>query len=180
MGPATRARGRLKEESISLSWPLVKYTKSSKRSRNPLLYFDVGFDPRQHNNLKDNSTGQWLALSNADCHLSASTHCELTSMVIECPLIGPVNIDRPGGICVLDVFSAIYDAYHVRLSSEERPDDVDGRYEATFRKRCEDFKPYPAAEARRGMRRVDLLRGKRIFDGITREGAHWKVELVAR
>lgn len=144
--------------------------------RKPLLYFDVGFDPKQSKNLLDKRTDRFLPLPESDRSLPASTHCELTKMVIECPHIGRITVKRPEGICCLDIFSAIYDAYRERLRRDERPQDVDGRYQEAFRKRCEDS-PNSEAELRAGMRRVDLLRGKRIFDGLSRSGADWKLEI---
>lgn len=167
----------LKEESISLSWPLVNFT-SRKRLKKPLLYFDVGFDPRQSKNLMDKRTDRFLPLSEADRSLPASTHCTLTKMVIECPHIGRITVRRSEGIRCLDVFSAIYDAYHEKLRRDERPHDID-RYTRAFKRRCEDSRN-SEAELRAGMRRVDLLRGRRIFDGLSRSGADWKLDIDER
>ncbi|KAF7364701.1 Metallo-beta-lactamase protein [Mycena venus] len=163
----------LKEESIALSWPLVKFL-ARKNSRSPLLYFDAGFDPRLPINLRDNKSGQMSSMSDGDRKLPASTHCTLTEMVIQCPKIGKITVKRSRGIRCIDVFSAVYDAYHEPVRSGELPEDM-GRYLRHFHKRCEDC-PRPAEEQRAGLRRVDLLRGKRIFDGLSRSGADWKLD----
>jgi len=167
----------LKEEAISLSWPLVQFA-ARKRLRKPLLYFDIGFDPRQSKNLMDKRTDRFLPLQEADRNLPASTHCSLTKMVIECPHIGRITVRRSEGIRCLDIFCAIYDAYHKRLRRDERPKDID-RYMRAFKKRCEDS-PSSEAELRAGLRWVDLLRGKRIFDGLSRSGADWKLDIDER
>ncbi|KAF7348131.1 Metallo-beta-lactamase protein [Mycena sanguinolenta] len=162
----------LKAEAISLSWPLVQFSARG-RSSNPMLYFDVGFDPRQAINLQDNKSNRMAPMSTTDQNLPVSTHCTVTDMVIECPHIGDVIIKRPKGILCIDVFSAIYDAYRELLGDHELPEDI-GRYARHFHRRCHDS-PNSTAEQNAGMRRVDLLKGKRIFDGLTRSGANWKL-----
>ncbi|KAJ6485234.1 hypothetical protein DFH09DRAFT_1210806 [Mycena vulgaris] len=166
----------LKEEAISLSWPLVQYT-AGKRSRKPILYFDIGFDPRESKNLMDKQTAKFFPLQDADRILPASTHCALKKMIIDCPHIGQITVRRSEGLRCIDVFAAIYDAYHRRLRREEEPQDIH-RYTLAFEQRCEDS-PHSASELKAGMRRVDLLRGKRIFDGLTRSGADWKLHIHA-
>jgi len=165
----------LKEEVISLSWPLVQYTVR-RRSRNTLLYFDARFDPRDPRNLLDNRSGEMAPMSEADRNLPASTHCTLTEMIIRCPQIGKITVTRSKGVRCIDVFSAIYDAYHKRLRSDEMPQDIE-RYTRHFEKRCEDSSR-PAAERMAGMRRVDLLSRHRIFDGLSQEGTDWKLDFV--
>ncbi|KAJ7228127.1 hypothetical protein B0H12DRAFT_1148091 [Mycena haematopus] len=166
----------LKPESISLSWPLVQFS-ARRRSSNPLLYFDVGFDPREPINLRDNKSNRMAPMSTADRNLPVSTHCIVTEMVIECPHIGEVIIKQPRGILCIDVFSAVYVAYREPLEDHELPEDID-RYTRHFRRRCQDCSN-PAAERSAGMRRVDLFRGKRIFDGLMRSGANWKLSIDA-
>ncbi|KAJ7490669.1 hypothetical protein FB451DRAFT_624024 [Mycena latifolia] len=143
-----------------------------------MLYFDVGFDPRRSKNLMDNKTDRLLPLRDADRNLSASTHCTLKKMVIECPHIGQITVRRSEGIRCIDVFTAIYDAYRERLGRDEQPRDM-YRYTHAFEQRCKDS-PGHAAELDAGLRRVDLLRGDRIFDGLTRLGADWKLNFDVR
>jgi hypothetical protein len=143
-----------------------------------MLYFDIGFDPRQAKNLMDNKSASLLPLRDADRSLPASTHCTLTKMVIDCPHIGRITVKRSAGLRCLDVFAAIFDAYRERLRNNEKPADI-ARYRHAFEQRCRDS-PGPDAELRAGMRRVDLLRGDRIFDGVTRAGADWKLNIDVR
>lgn len=143
-----------------------------------MLYFDIGFDPRDRNNVRDKKTTLLLPLPEADRNLPASTHCELEKMVIECPYIGEITVRRSEGIRCIDVFAAIYDAYHKRLRREEQPCDYH-IYTRAFNQRCVDT-PGSQAELNAGMRRVDLLRGQRIFDGLTRSGADWKLNIDVR
>ncbi|KAJ6453082.1 hypothetical protein C8R45DRAFT_1083136 [Mycena sanguinolenta] len=162
----------LKPEAISLNWPLVQFS-ARRRSSNPLLYFDVGFDPRKPRNLRDNKSNRMAPMSTTDRNLPVSTHCTVTEMVIECPHIGDVIIKQSRGILCIDVFSAIYDAYREPLGDHELPEDI-GRYTRHFHRRCQDSSD-AATEQIAGMRRVDLLKGKRIFDGLTRSGGNWKL-----
>ncbi|KAJ7738357.1 hypothetical protein B0H16DRAFT_1570568 [Mycena metata] len=165
----------LKAEAISLSWPLIRF--DPRRPDRPLLYFDAGFDPRLPKNLKSKKGWEsvlWL-MSEADRNLPVSTHCTLTKMVIHCPEISEIVVKRSRGIRCVDVFTAIYDAYHVHLRRDELPRNM-RRYVGAFEQRCEDDDRSTEAERRGGMRRVDLLRGKRIFDGLSRHGADWKLE----
>ncbi|KAJ7848596.1 hypothetical protein B0H14DRAFT_892883 [Mycena olivaceomarginata] len=148
----------LKPEAISLSWPLVQFNPK-RRSRNPLLYFDVGCDPKRPMNLRDNRSGQLAPMSEADRNLPVSTHCTLTEMVVECPQIGKIYITEARGILCIDVFSAVYDAYHEPLKSFQLREDM-GR----------------SRERAPGARGVDLLKGQHIFNGLSRSGAEWKLD----
>ncbi|KAJ6585565.1 hypothetical protein B0H19DRAFT_1110164 [Mycena capillaripes] len=164
----------LKEESISLSWPLVKFADRPRLAK-PLLHFDVGFDPRLPRNLGYNRSGEWSPLSETDRNLPVATHCTLTKMVIHCPKIGEITVKKSEGIRCIDVLAAVYDAYHERLKRDEWPQDIEW-YKKYFDQRCRNCASNTEAERRAGMRRVDLLRGKRIFDGLLRSGADWKLE----
>ncbi|KAK7022264.1 Metallo-beta-lactamase protein [Favolaschia claudopus] len=169
----------LKPEAISLRWLLVKYTSSPKRSRDPLLYFDIGFDPKNRDNLKNRRRpGVGMTpVSEEDRILSASTHCSITEMNIVCPKLGVITVSRRDGIRCIDVFDAIYQAYNKPIWPNEQPGpDEMGRYMRHFKARC-DACPNPSHEFWVGMRRVDLLRGRRIFDGLTRLGSDWELKL---
>ncbi|KAJ7621883.1 hypothetical protein DFH06DRAFT_1009607 [Mycena polygramma] len=111
-------------------------------------------------------------MSPADHMLPASTHCVLKKMVVQCPHIGEITIRRPDGITCIDIFAEIYDAYHKRLGRDEWPRDIH-RYTPAFEQRCRDSGRQSELSA--GLRRVDLLRGKRIFDGLSRAGADWRL-----
>ncbi|KAJ7456750.1 hypothetical protein B0H11DRAFT_224543 [Mycena galericulata] len=126
----------------------------------------------------DKRSDRFLPLPETDRNLPASTHCTLTKMVIQCPHIGQITVRRSDGIRCIDIFAAIYDAYHQKLRADERPHGID-RYTRAFRKRCEDSSD-SEGELRAGLRRVDLLRGKRVFDGLSRSGADWKLDIDER
>ncbi|KAJ6629316.1 hypothetical protein B0H10DRAFT_1360500 [Mycena sp. CBHHK59/15] len=98
----------------------------------------------------------FVPLADASRNLPVSTHCSLTEMTIECPHIGQIVVKRSQGIRCIDVYRAIYHEYRERLRAHEIPENL-ARYT--------------------GMRRVDLLRGKRIFDGLTRSGADWELHI---
>ncbi|KAK6987532.1 hypothetical protein R3P38DRAFT_1320394 [Favolaschia claudopus] len=171
----------LKPKATSLRWLLVKYTSSFKRSKDPLLYFDIGFDPRNHDNLKDRrSKAGMTPVPEEDRILSASSHCFITDMNIVCPKVGVVMVSRRDGIRCIDVFDAIFQTYNepMRQTEYPGPDVKIERYMRHFKARC-DACPNPSREFWVGMRRVDLLRGRRIFDGLTRLGSDWELKLEA-
>ncbi|KAJ7739962.1 hypothetical protein B0H14DRAFT_2990614 [Mycena olivaceomarginata] len=146
----------LKEESIALSWPLVQFS-GRRRLSQPLLHFDVGFNPRDPSNLKDDRSGWMAPMPEADRKLP---------MTIQCPKIGKVTV---------------YDAYHEKIRPGDFPKDQAARYIPHFYKRCDDC-ANPAEEQEVGWRRVDLLRGKRIFDGLSRSSTDpdWKLNIDSR
>lgn len=170
----------LKEESIALSWPLVQFS-GRRRLSQPLLHFDVGFNPRDPSNLKDDRSGWMAPMPEADRKLPVSTHCTITEMTIQCPKIGKITVRRSKGLRCIDIFCAIYDAYHEKIRPGDFPKDQAARYIPHFYKRCDDC-ANPAEEQEVGWRRVDLLRGKRIFDGLSRSSTDpdWKLNIDSR
>ncbi|KAF7361797.1 Metallo-beta-lactamase protein [Mycena venus] len=164
----------LKEESIVLSWPLVPYGER-RHLKYPLLYYDVAFDPRDVDNVKDNRATHFLALPQEDRELPVSTHCKITEIVVECPHVGSLVVERPEGLRCIDVFYAIYCKYQKKPRSHEMPTDR-AKYQRAFEQRCKDCPGL--AEYNRtkiGFLRVDLLRGKRIFDGLKRSSGRWEL-----
>lgn len=117
----------------------------------------------------------------ADRKLPVSTHCTITEMTIQCPKIGKITVRRSKGIRVIDIFCAIYNAYHEKIRPGDFPKDQAARYIPHFYKRCDDC-ANPAEEQEVGWRRVDLLRGKRIFDGLSRSSTDpdWKLNIDSR
>ncbi|KAF8895558.1 hypothetical protein BD779DRAFT_1609069 [Infundibulicybe gibba] len=91
----------------------------------------------------------------------------------------PVVVQRSKGIRCIDVFRAIYDTFHPVLTRSELERIGDAyieRCQPAFQQRCADSPGLPLYNQQRGMRRVDLLRGRRIFKGLTRStqpGADW-------
>jgi hypothetical protein len=171
----------LKEEAIALSWPLVEYARR-RHSRTPLLHFDVGFDPRIDEwNVRANRGGYSTPITRAEQELSVSTHCILTRMVIRSRVLEqwPIVVEREHGLRCIDVFRAIYNTYHKPLTPAEMAtlgENYIERCRPAFQQRCKDSPGLPLYNEQRGMRRVDLLRGRRIFKGLTQSpesGVDW-------
>jgi len=164
----------LKEESIVLSWPLVPFT-DRRHLKYPLLYYDVAFDPRENENLKDNRATHFLALPQEDRELPVSTHCKLTEIVIDCPHVGSLVVERPEGLRCIDVFYAIYCKYQKKPRSHEMPADR-AKYLRAFEQRCKDCPGLGEYNRTKiGFLRVDLLKGNRIFDGLKRSKGRWEL-----
>lgn len=174
----------MKEEAISLSWPLVDYDRR-KRSKipTPLLYFDVAFDPRLPLNVRIDRGGCRTTMTAQEGDLPVSSHCEVTKMTIICPPLAswPIKVRHRDGISCFDVFCAIYDTFHERLTEEELAiiphSFFDEKFMRAFRLRCYESPGLTEYNARQGPLRVDLLKGKRIFQGIERSGADWELSI---
>ncbi|KAJ7287417.1 hypothetical protein C8J57DRAFT_585423 [Mycena rebaudengoi] len=166
----------LKEEAIALSWPLVRYADRKKsKHHGPLLYYDAAFDPKDVANVKDNRRVHFLPLPHDDRELPVSTHCKLTEMIIDCPHVGQLIVTNPNGLRCIDVLNAIYLKYQKKPRSGEMPADTT-RYMASFAQRCEDCPGLAEFNKKQGFRRIDLLKGKRIFDGLKRSASgHWEL-----
>ncbi|KAJ7783295.1 hypothetical protein B0H16DRAFT_488537 [Mycena metata] len=163
----------LKEESVVLSWPLVPFS-DRRHLKYPLLYYDVAFDPQNKGNIRDNRQTHFLALPQEDQELPVSTHCKMTEMVIYCPHVGSLVVERPEGLRCIDIFYAIYCKYQKKPRSHEMPENEE-KYQAAFKQRCRDCPGLPEFNRRAGFLRVDLLRGKRIFDGLRRSNGRWEL-----
>lgn len=162
----------LKEEAIVLSWPLLR---AADRPKYPLVYYDVAFDPQDPANIKDNRKRHFLALPREDRELPVSTHCKVTEMVIDCPHVGSLVVERPEGLRCIDVFHAIYCKYQKKPRSHEMPADK-SKYQRAFEQRCQDcpgLAEYNRTQV--GFLRVDLLKGRRIFEGLKRTNGHWEL-----
>jgi hypothetical protein len=163
----------LKDESIVLSWPLVPYD-DRRHLKYPLLYYDVAFDPRELDNVKDNRAIHFLALPQEDRELPVCAHSTLTAIVIDCPHVGSLVVERPEGLRCIDVFYAIYCKYKKKPRTNEMPVDK-AKYRAAFEQRCKDCPGLDDFNRRAGFLRVDLLRGKRIFNGLKRSKGRWEL-----
>jgi hypothetical protein len=172
-----------KEEAIALSWPLT-VGETRGRMQHPLVYFDIWSNPRHDPAAIRAFVGRFMPMSEADRNLPASSHCVLTEMDITCPILKTsfvIKVERPRGIRCIDVFQEIFNAYDIRLTRSEQEtlaSDIDDRCRTAFRKRCRDAPHLPPVNERQGMRRVDLLKGVRIFAGLTRDSRNqtWKLE----
>ncbi|KAF7315560.1 Metallo-beta-lactamase protein [Mycena indigotica] len=159
----------LKEESVSLSWPLVPMSER-RHLPHPLLYYDVAFDPQDDMNLKDNRHILFLALPKADRELPVSTHCQITEMVIDCPLVGALVVERPEGLRCIDVFYAIYNKYQKKPRRHELPSNLEmHKYIPAFEQRCLDAPGITEYNRTRvGFLRADLLRVDNCIEWFTK------------
>jgi len=155
----------MKAEAIALSWPLTPPNRSSPRKQKlqKSVFFDIAFDPRK-------SRGVTVPIAPDLAHrmdmpadmirTPASTHCTLTEMRITLDQEEferwTIKVKRKEGIRCLDVFEAIYKTLQHRLTDE-------------------DVRAFglPDYNKLRGMRRVDLLRGRRFFRGLKQSGDDW-------
>ncbi|KAF9465304.1 hypothetical protein BDZ94DRAFT_1254212 [Collybia nuda] len=94
----------------------------------------------------------------------------------------PIRIRRAQGIRCIDVFEEIYRKLSEPLTEEDM--DTIGRGYAercvrAFKQRCKDSPGLTLYNEKRGMQRVDLLRGRRIFEGLTRDSksATWELHI---
>lgn len=173
----------MKGEAIALSWPLVDFT--SRRSKGtPMLYFDVGFDPRKDQWAIRVDRGGFLGpIKRDESDISVSPHTTLTEMEITCKppsgfpphfALWPIHVRRSRGLRCIDVFRAMYDTYNVLLTEKEKA-QIGGSYlrrcERFFKQRCQDSPGLPLYNEECGMRRVDVLRGRRIFKCVTQDPA---------
>lgn len=155
----------------------------------PAVYFDVAFDPlKDHWAVRANRGGHWSPLTPDEGDTPASPHCVLTEMVITNHLLAqwPITVRRSRGIRCIDIFRAIFATYDIPLTKTELrhigPSYID-RCGPAFLQRCDDAAGLTLYNEKCGMRRVDLLRGRRIFKGLKsltpspeNGGAQWELE----
>lgn len=153
-----------------LEWPLVEYDRR-RHLPEPLVYFDAGFDPREHKfEVCIVNRGHRVPLARDQRNLVIST--EKIVIKNESLKHWPIYISpnpTTGVIRVIDVFRAIYDTYAVPLTRDELAwfgRDYIQRCEPAFLQRCRDSRESTHYLEKEGMRRIDLLRGKRIFRGV--------------
>ncbi|KAF8651920.1 hypothetical protein AX16_004565 [Volvariella volvacea WC 439] len=170
---ATVSEVPLKAESVALSWPLVE-PKSRSRRHNPTIYFDIRFDPipRGDYGVREHYGSHTTPLSRSVAELPASTHCTLTEMVIYVrdAKMWPIVVNRQEGIRCIDIYQAIYDTFSQRLTDAELRLMDDGyrkRCKLHFEQRCKDSPGIADYHKRMGMLRVDYLRSRRVFNGLT-------------
>lgn len=93
----------------------------------------------------------------------------------------PIQVKHSTNLRVIDIFRAIYDTYAQPLTQEELAyygGETIARCGAAFKQRCEDGPELAFVAERKGILRIDLLRGRRIFKGLSpdrgKEG-HYKL-----
>ncbi|KAE9407305.1 hypothetical protein BT96DRAFT_797980, partial [Gymnopus androsaceus JB14] len=81
----------------------------------------------------------------------------------------PIKVKRKEGVRCLDIFEAIYKTLQHRLTDEDIRAFGEARIQHCYNfylQRCADSPGLSDYNKQRGMRRVDLLRGRRFFRGI--------------
>ncbi|KZT09173.1 uncharacterized protein LAESUDRAFT_541747 [Laetiporus sulphureus 93-53] len=171
--PAKPLKGILKPapplQPVTLHWQLLPFDPAWSKKK---IYFDVA---RPVHFIRDHTHMPPVALTDFDL-LKPASEVPLTKMDIRCSQLPHWDIfvkpSIPGGIRCIDVYDAIYQTFHCKLTTIEKdyyiPSERRTRCEAQFRRRCRESPALEAVELRDGMRRVDLLEGRTIFMGLRR------------
>jgi len=115
-------------------------------------------------------------------NMPASSHCDIYKMTITCGALcpWPVVVKNSKGISIADIFHKIYETYRVPMTHEERvlmKKSIRSQpFVDAFTKRCQDSAN--AGEGgitmnyhiQKGPLRIDMLYGKRIFNGLKQTG----------
>jgi len=135
--------------------------------------------------VRDSSTVPRQPLSDTDLNKRAA-NISLTQMTIICTQLPHwhVTVENSAGITCRDVFEGIQKTFHVALTDAEREEHVPKKRrvkcDEEFKRRCKANPGLTEYNSKKGMMRVDLLEGKRIFMGLKRpqDGteAHWVLE----
>ncbi|KAF8831891.1 hypothetical protein HHX47_DHR1001293 [Lentinula edodes] len=183
---ATPSAVPMKAEAIALNWPLREPDRSPRKQRISIC-FDVAFDPRASKGVTvpyDIDIAHRRDMSHTDIRLPASTHCILTEMRIfidsEEFRCWPIRVKRKEGIRCLDVYEAIYKTLQHRLTDDDVRTFGEARIQRCWNyclQRCIDSPGLPEYNKQRGIRRVDLLRGRRFFRGLVQSGDDWILHL---
>jgi hypothetical protein len=158
---------------VDLSWPLVDYEQRRSRGQ-PLITFDAGFNPRlERYAVRALRPGDYVSspLSRQESVIQLSETAFVNWIVITCDKLSlwPIQLKQTTNLRVIDIFRAIYEAYAQPLTQEELlyfGRETIGCCAAAFKQRCEDGPELACIAERRGMLRIDLLRGRRIFKGL--------------
>lgn len=148
---------------VSLHWKLLPYNHQISKAR---LVFDVA---REVECVRLLYTYPARPLTTVERNKPAAEPL-LKEMVIRCPELSdwPVYVERASGIRCIDVFEAIHRTYSIILTNADRRIHA-GRVRAcqdVFEERCRHEPNLSAQEKAQGMRRVDLLGRKSIFQGL--------------
>jgi hypothetical protein len=158
---------------VDLSWPLVDYEQRRSKGQ-PLITFDAGFNPRlEKYAVRVFRPGDYVSspLSRQESVMQLSETAFVNWIVITCDKLPlwPIQLKHSTNLRVVDIFRAIYDTYAQPLTQEELVyfgRETIARCAAAFKQRCEDGPELACVAERRGMLRIDLLRGRRIFKGL--------------
>ncbi|KAF7791462.1 hypothetical protein EIP86_002478 [Pleurotus ostreatoroseus] len=153
-------------EPAYLHWQLLPYdpTKCKKK-----LLFDVALRVAA---IRDHTRMPPLAIGSTDLDKPA-VNLFTTEMIIRCRQLPQWDIvaRNPSGVTCGDVFHAIHNTLCTPLTDREQhkyvTDESRERVLEAFDKRCRDTPELDEYTRQRGMMRVDLLQGKRIFIGLS-------------
>jgi len=155
---------------VPLTWPLVDFA-SHGRDAYPLICFDIGFNPRMERYAIKTKRGlDRRPLTEEEKNIPAGLGMHLNEMWIVHKALPkwPVHVDVKK-IRVIDVFMWIYDEFAEPLTAQELmeigPEYLE-RCRPFFDQRCRDGPSWQHVEERKGILRIDLLRGRRRFVGL--------------
>ncbi|KAL9711402.1 hypothetical protein Ac2012v2_005948 [Leucoagaricus gongylophorus] len=182
--PAVIKEVAMKGEAIAVSWPLVDFSSRAGKGM-PSLYFDVGFNPRKDEwAVRVERGGFWSPIRRDEADIPVSPHTILTEMKIYCIpprnfpeyfTLWPIYLRRSGGLRCIDIFRGIFDTYNTALTEKEQT-QIGAQYlkrcEPAFKQRCKDAPGLSLYNEECGMRRVDVLRGRRIFKAIVQDSTN--------
>ncbi|KAF8804622.1 hypothetical protein BYT27DRAFT_7194241 [Phlegmacium glaucopus] len=102
-------------------------------------------------------------------HLSETAFVNWIIITCEKLPLWPIELKQTTNLRVIDIFRAIYDTYAQPLTQEELiyfGRSTIERCAGAFKQRCEDGPELACLAETKGMLRIDLLRGRRIFEGL--------------
>lgn len=154
-----------------LSWPLISYNvRYYWKLDNAPLIFDAGVNPRIIP-IKTVKGRESMPLTRLEEILGVASNCFYGRMHLHCKKLHrwDIVLMAPKGLRIIDVFRAIYDCYSRPLTREEMEEygeDYIKSCREEFLRRCREAPGVPYREESRGLLRIDLLRGKRMFDSL--------------
>jgi len=155
---------------VPLAWPLVDFA-IRMRENYPKIIFDTAFDPRMTKYAIVTKLGlDSRPLSDEEQEMSAGLGVYINEMWIVHKNLPKWTIHvKRNNIRVIDVFRWIYDDFSQPLTRQELVEigpEYLQRCRPSFEQRCRDAPSWQHVEERKGVLRVDLLRGKRRFVGL--------------
>ena len=141
----------------------------------PYIYYDVAYDPADIKHpLKARRDVHNSPLTREEMDTPVAHYLHLNEMwIVNRQLnIWPLHIKSPNekqALRVIDVFRAIHKHFVHRLTGQDVAHFGEENVRActaSFKHRCENSSQFVHVEERRGMIRLDLLRGRRAFKGL--------------
>jgi len=175
-------------EPCQVHW-LVASCLQLERRRRPPLYFNLArdFGVRGKKNLVYSHELSFPEVGQRELNQPVA---DVDSLCITCDDVPKawemwifVKAERPGSfVRNIDVFKKIYDAFNKPMSPKEKeaiPPSQRERCESAFEKRCMGSVGLTEYNKKQGMRRVDILQGKAMFESLTwdKDKCLWKLRL---